>query len=201
MKKIERTLAAVVALGVVLAVGLIGTPTVAAEEKTVNAFAAYEGEGKVYLTGEKKGTFVGAIIGELFVESEKGPRHAGRITCPAMLQINLELYIELKGEEDEGTLRTLGNLGFLMLQDGRPEEAFDLVDEALAGTRRNLGDGHPETVKLIITAAEVRLKLGQAAESIPYWEEALRLGPGALGEDSSQLKFARRRLDAALLVE
>jgi hypothetical protein len=90
MKKIERTLAAVVALGVVLAVGLIGTPTVAAEEKTVNAFAAYEGEGKVYLTGEKKGTFVGAIIGELFVESEKGPRHAGRITCPAMLQINLE---------------------------------------------------------------------------------------------------------------
>lgn len=76
-------------LAAILAANLIGTPTVAAEERTVNAFAAYEGEGKVYLTGENKGTFVGAIIGELFVESEKGPLHSGRITCPAMLQIDL----------------------------------------------------------------------------------------------------------------
>lgn len=80
----------VMALAAVLAAGLMAVPTVAAEEQTVNAFAAFEGEGKVYLTGENKGTFVGAIVGQLFVESEKGPLHAGRIVCPAMMQVNLK---------------------------------------------------------------------------------------------------------------
>ncbi len=90
MNIIERPIVCVVALGAVLAAILSTTPTVAAEEKTVNAFAAYEGEGKVYVTGENKGTFVGAIVGQLFIESEKGPLHAGRIVCPAMMQIDLE---------------------------------------------------------------------------------------------------------------
>ncbi len=90
MKIIERAQVGVMALAAVLAASLIATPTVAAEEQTVNAFAAYEGEGKVYVTGENMGTFVGAIVGQLFVESEKGPLHAGRIICPAMMQIDLK---------------------------------------------------------------------------------------------------------------
>jgi hypothetical protein len=90
MNIIERPIVCVVALGAVLAAILSTTPTVAAEEKTVNAFAAFEGEGKVYVTGENKGTFVGAIVGQLFIESEKGPLHAGRIVCPAMMQLNLK---------------------------------------------------------------------------------------------------------------
>ena len=80
----------VMALGAVLAASLIAVPAVAEQEQTINAFATYEGEGKVYLTGEDKGTFVGAIVGELFVESEKGPRHSGRIVCPGMMQLNLK---------------------------------------------------------------------------------------------------------------
>ncbi len=90
MKIIERPLVGVMALGAVLAASLITIPAVAEQEQTINAFATYEGEGKVYLTGEDKGTFVGAIVGQLFVESEKGPLHAGRIICPAMMQIDLE---------------------------------------------------------------------------------------------------------------
>ena len=90
MKIIERAQMGATALAAVLAASLIATPTIAAEEQTVNAFAAYEGEGKVYATGEKKGTFVGAIVGELYVESKKGPLHAGQIVCPAMIQLNLE---------------------------------------------------------------------------------------------------------------
>ena len=87
---IERAQIGVVVLAALLAAGLIATPTVAAEEQTVNAFAAFEGEGKVYVTGENKGTFVGAIVGQLFVESEKGPLPAGRIVCPGMMQIDLK---------------------------------------------------------------------------------------------------------------
>ena len=90
MKIIERAQVGVMALGAVLAASLIAAPTVAAEEQTVNAYAAFEGEGKVHVTGEKTGIFVGAIVGQLFVESEKGPLHAGRIVCPAMMQIDLE---------------------------------------------------------------------------------------------------------------
>ncbi len=89
MKIIERPLVGVMALGAVLAASLIAIPAVAEQEQTINAFATYEGEGKVYLTGEDKGTFVGAIVGELFIESEKGPRHSGRIVCPGMMQLNL----------------------------------------------------------------------------------------------------------------
>lgn len=94
-----------------------------------------------------------------------GPRNSltmtlqkgGRIEeADELLQLNLELNLKLRGDGDGGALTALGNLGFLMLQDGRAEEAFDLNDEAL------------------------------------------RLGPAALGEDSSQLGFARKRLDAAL---
>ena len=90
MKLFERAQMSMMALAAVLAAGLIVTPAAAAEEQTVNAFAAIEGEGKIYLTGESKGTFVGAIVGQLFVESEKGPLHAGRIVCPAMVQVNLK---------------------------------------------------------------------------------------------------------------
>ena len=90
MKIIERAQVGVMALGAVLAASLIAAPTVAAEEQTVNAFAAFEGEGKGHVTAEKTGIFVGAIVGQLFVESEKGPLHAGRIICPAMMQIDLK---------------------------------------------------------------------------------------------------------------
>ena len=90
MKIIERARMGAMALAAVLATSLIAAPTIAAEEQTVNAFAAYEGEGKVYVTGEQKGTFVGAIVGELYVESKEGPLHAGQIVCPAMIRLNLE---------------------------------------------------------------------------------------------------------------
>ena len=90
MKLIKRPQVGVMALAAILAASLIATPTVAAQEQTINAYAAYEGEGKVYLTGENKGTFVGAIVGQLVVETKNGPHHAGRIVCPGMMQLNLK---------------------------------------------------------------------------------------------------------------
>ncbi len=87
---IERLQAGAMALAAVLAASLIATPTVTAEEQTVNAHADYTGDGKIYRTGVNKGTFVGAIVGELFVDSKNGPLHAGRIVCPAMMAIDLE---------------------------------------------------------------------------------------------------------------
>ena len=77
-------------LGAVAIAAVLAAAPALAESKTVNAFAPFDGEGKVYLTGAKNGTFVGAIAGDLFVESDKGPLLAGRIVCPGMIEINLE---------------------------------------------------------------------------------------------------------------
>lgn len=60
-----------------------------AQEEAVNGFAAWEGEGRVYETGPHSGTFVGAISGTLFIQTEKGPLAAGRLVCPAVLEVDL----------------------------------------------------------------------------------------------------------------
>lgn len=64
------------------------TPVKAAQQ-TVDAFATWQGDGKVIETGENHGTFVGAIAGPLFVQSDKGPLPVGQLTCPALVEINL----------------------------------------------------------------------------------------------------------------
>jgi hypothetical protein len=61
----------------------------AAEEQTVKAFAAWQGQGHVYETGPKSAAFVGALVGTMYVETDKGPLGSGRIVCPALLDINL----------------------------------------------------------------------------------------------------------------
>jgi hypothetical protein len=87
---IRRLQAGAMASAAILAASLIVTPTVAAQEQTINAHAAYIGEGKIYQTGENKGTFVGALIGQLYIESDKGPLNAGRIVCPGTMEIDLK---------------------------------------------------------------------------------------------------------------
>ena len=88
-KKFGLPLLGRLALAAIFAPSLIGTTPAAAEEQIINAHAAFVGEGKIYQTGENRGTFVGAMVGQLFVESEKGPLHAGQIVCPAMMALDL----------------------------------------------------------------------------------------------------------------
>ena len=75
----------------VMAAGLLASSNVmAAEEQTISAFATWQGQGVAYETGEHTNTFVGSIAGPLFVDTEKGPVSAGRIVCPAMMEIERE---------------------------------------------------------------------------------------------------------------
>lgn len=62
----------------------------AAEDATVKAFAAWQGGGQLFTTAPKEVTFVGALSGTVYVETEKGPLESGRLVCPAMVKINLE---------------------------------------------------------------------------------------------------------------
>jgi len=61
----------------------------AAEEATVTAFSVWQGGGQLFDTGPDQATFVGAIGGTLYIETEKGPVASGRLTCPAIIKISV----------------------------------------------------------------------------------------------------------------
>jgi hypothetical protein len=60
-----------------------------AEERTINAYAPWEGRGQIYPTGEDQVTFVGAFSGVMFVERDGNVVNSGNIMCPGMIKIDL----------------------------------------------------------------------------------------------------------------
>lgn len=76
-------------LAIAIAVGF-ATPSMAAEEATIEAFSAWQGRGQIFPTGVNQATFVGAFSGMIYVETEQGPLDAGFMVCPAMFEIDLE---------------------------------------------------------------------------------------------------------------
>ncbi len=84
---LKRLMLAAVAIVMVHAVA--ASPA-AAEEKTIEAFSVCHARGKLFKTGEKIGTFVGALRGRFFVETSEGPVEAGTIVCPGTLEVDLE---------------------------------------------------------------------------------------------------------------
>jgi len=73
----------------VVTVALAAAPGAEAQEQTLDGFMAWEGAGAVYESGPDEGTFVGAISGTLFIQTEKGPAAAGAMVCPVLLEIDL----------------------------------------------------------------------------------------------------------------
>jgi hypothetical protein len=63
--------------------------TAAAEERTVTAYAPWEGRGQLYATGPERATFVGAFSGVVFVEDEGELALGGNIMCPGVMEIDL----------------------------------------------------------------------------------------------------------------
>jgi hypothetical protein len=69
----------------------------AGEEETITAFVPWVGQGATFRTGTKDLTFVGSLVGPVYVESDKGPIPSGRMTCPAMVKINENAEQEATG--------------------------------------------------------------------------------------------------------
>lgn len=65
------------------------TGRVAAEERTITAYAPWEGRGQLYATGPERATFVGAFSGVVFVEEQGELNLGGNIMCPGMMEIDL----------------------------------------------------------------------------------------------------------------
>ena len=83
----ERSCGAIAVLAFV--VGSCG-PATAGEEATVKVFSAWLGDGRTFQTGPKEATFIGDLAGPMFVETEQGIVKAGRLLCPAIVEIGLD---------------------------------------------------------------------------------------------------------------
>jgi hypothetical protein len=87
-RRIRRFIA--IGLTAMLAAAVLARPAHAAEEGTLKAFAAWQGDGQTVQTGTNEATFIGTITGTVYVETDKGPIDGGRMVCPAMLLVNIE---------------------------------------------------------------------------------------------------------------
>jgi hypothetical protein len=76
----------VVALALALAGGAANA--LAAEEETVRAMAAWQGQGKFFPVGAEEALFVGEFGGIFFVEDRRGALDAARIVCPGTVNMN-----------------------------------------------------------------------------------------------------------------
>jgi hypothetical protein len=78
------------ALAVLLAAIGLGRIASAGEDTTITAFVAWQGQGRTFQTGAKEAEFVGAIVGPVYTETDKGPIASGLMECPAILTIGLD---------------------------------------------------------------------------------------------------------------
>lgn len=72
----------------VLALGAIIAPTYA-QDTTIKAVAAWQGQGRFYKATETLVLFSGYFEGLMEAEDKQGELHAASMICPGMLEVNL----------------------------------------------------------------------------------------------------------------
>jgi len=88
-------------------------------------------------------------------------------------------------------LSTMTDLGLLHILQGRLNDAEPLLEKALAGYRKELGDEHPLTAGIKTAQAVLRMKEGNHAEAELLFEAALRNMQGRTHDDHPELLATR----------
>lgn len=88
MKRLPTTWA-VAAVFAALLCWVLAAPGEAAEETLVEAFSAWQADGKIYPMGADRAVFQGDLGGVVYVRTDKGPIRAGTILCPGTAEISL----------------------------------------------------------------------------------------------------------------
>ena len=60
-----------------------------AEEATIKATAAWQGQGHFFLVQEKQALFVESFSGAMLVEPKQGGLNEAKMLCPGMMEVNL----------------------------------------------------------------------------------------------------------------
>ena len=147
----------------------------AAEEQTIDAFSVWQARGHMFKTGEQLGTFVGALQGPFFVDTPEGPIGAGTITCPGMLEVNLEDG----SQTGEGRCTITGKKGAQVFAQWTCS-GFHLVGcsgefKLVGGTGRfaAITGGGPFTIRTTIRQIAVSSEstsINEAAIGVAFWE-------------------------------
>jgi tetratricopeptide (TPR) repeat protein len=81
-----------------------------------------------------------------------------------------------------GTSALINQLGRLLMDMGKLEEAMPLFEEALQAKRETLGDRHPSTLRSIGNMGGLLADMGKLEEARPLHEEAVQASRETLGD-------------------
>eukprot|EP01043_Picozoa_sp_COSAG02_P020092 COSAG02_NODE_983_length_15470_cov_4.269924_6_plen_446_part_00 len=100
----------------------------------------------------------------------------------------LEIDRRVFGRDSDEALHSLKSCGALLIADGSPAEAVPMLEEAVEGFRRRLGDGHSHTLNAMKELADAHKRLQHFEKAIPMARQCVRLYQQTLGaEDPKSL--------------
>jgi len=110
--------------------------------------------------------------------------HIGLVTEPTeILHTALKLRREHQGNDHPDTLILINNIGGMLQDQGKLDEAMSFYKEALEGSRRVLGIDHPKTLAYLNNMGTLLHEQGKLSEAIPYFKDALEGFRKQLGND------------------
>ncbi|HMN96838.1 MAG TPA: tetratricopeptide repeat protein [Phycisphaerales bacterium] len=113
----------------------------------------------------------------------------------------LEIRRQLLGDDDAQTLRSISEMGVLLVRRGRLDEAAGYYQEALEGHRRTLGDDHRDTLMSIGNMGNLLWQQGRHAEAEPYHRESLEGLRRTLGDDDPITLSSMNNMGALLVAQ
>ncbi|HEY5926779.1 MAG TPA: serine/threonine-protein kinase [Kofleriaceae bacterium] len=105
-----------------------------------------------------------------------------------------DIFAERVGPDHPDTAAAEGNLGTILLRQGRGAEALKQLERSFTITLAAYGAAHPTTIMARGNLADAYGQLGQHAKARDHWKEVLVAREQALGKDHPKVAEAMQRL-------
>ena len=106
------------------------------------------------------------------------------------------------GSEHADTLATLGNLGVVLMQQGKLDEAEPFLLEALEALREVAGDDPPSLMAFtsaLSAVGDLFMRQGKPAQAEPHFRELLKIVREKGGDDDPNISILATSLGLALM--
>ncbi|HEY2345333.1 MAG TPA: serine/threonine-protein kinase [Xanthomonadaceae bacterium] len=107
----------------------------------------------------------------------------------------------LLGDDQMDTLRSIDEMGVLLQEEGKPDEAEPYLRETMEKMRRKLGPGNPDTAESMYLLAGLLQDEGKLDEAESLYREALQAQRRALGDNSPYTLRTKHNLGVLLWSE
>lgn len=126
---------------------------------------------------------------------EQKQRHYAE--AEAFLREGLRLTADSSAPGYDTNMSLRNNLGMLLIEQGRFEQALPELMQTVADTRRYLGEQHPDAAIYALNHAECLRRMGRFGEAVPLFERELAGLRKAFGAEHPRVKKGEARLVAA----